>query len=93
MAHPELGSGQVCPSSQGAYSGCLGGWAERQAHTHLGLACHRRVVVQLQQPVQPISVERHCVPAAQFDFGLAFDDGNPSPTIKPMEEEKERKVL
>lgn len=67
-----------------------GGWAGSEACTHLGLACHRRVVVQLQQPFQPISVERDCVPAPEFDFGLAYDDGNPSSTVKPAEEAKER---
>lgn len=69
------------------------GWAGCGAHTYLRLACHRGAVVQLQQPVLPISVEHNCVPAPQFDFGLTYDDGNPSSTIKPVGEEKEKKIL
>ena len=50
----------------GTLPGCLwcvlGRGAGSEARTHLGLACHRGAVVQLQQPIQPISVERNRVP-------------------------------
>ena len=70
-------------------------WAEARsaAHTHLGLACHRSAIVQLQQSIQPISVERNSMPAPEFDFGLTYNDSDPSSTVKPVGEEKKRKTL
>lgn len=60
---PAKSASAVC---SGTLSGCLwwvlGGWAEREARAHLRLACHRGAIVQLQQPVQPISVECNRVP-------------------------------
>lgn len=52
-------------------------------HTHLGLACHWGAIIQLQHPIQAISVQCHRMPGPKFDFGLTYDDGNPSSTIKP----------
>lgn len=89
-AWPELGSRALL----GRARWVLGGWAGWEAHTHLGLAGRRGAIVQLQQPVQPISVECNRVPAPQFDFGFTYNDAHPSSTIKPVgKEKKERKAL
>lgn len=67
---------------------------EYEPPTHLGLACHRGAIIQLQHPVQPISVQCHCVPGPKFDFGLTYDDSDPSSTIKPGRGRGlERKIL
>lgn len=62
----------------------------RACRAHLGLARHRRVVVELQQPVQAVSGECDCVPGPQFEFALTDDDGHPRATVKPAEEGKEK---
>lgn len=59
--------------------------------THLGLACHWGVVVQLQQPMNPVSIECDHLPCPQFDFRPADDDGNAGPTVKPVGRKRERR--
>ena len=78
----------ICQLSAVGSSQSAGREGANEARTHLGLACHWGAIVQLQQPVQPISVERNGVPAPEFDFGLTYNDGDPSSTVKPVGDEK-----